>query len=102
MAWQEVLRSEELVEGQGVEVLHEGAVIAVFRHRGLLYAVDGVCMHQGGPLARGKLSEGTVVCPWHGWMYELSTGKNAVTCQKMLNTYLVRERDGKIEIDASS
>ena len=52
MAWQEVLRSEELVEGQGVEVLHEGAVIAIFRHQGLLYAIDGVCMHQGGPLAR--------------------------------------------------
>jgi len=99
MVWKEVLKSEALAEGQGVEVLHEGNIIAVFRHRGELFAVDGICMHQGGPLARGKLADGTIQCPWHGWMYELATGNNAVTCQHMLHTYPIQESDGKIEID---
>jgi nitrite reductase/ring-hydroxylating ferredoxin subunit len=99
MAWLEVLDSQALKEGEGSEVLHHGNVIAVFRHEGRLYAVDGLCMHQGGPLARGKLANGTIQCPWHGWMYELETGNNAVTCQRMLRTYPVREIDGKIEID---
>lgn len=99
MAWLEVLDSQALKEGEGSEVLHHGNVIAVFRHEGRLYAVDGLCMHQGGPLARGKLANGTIQCPWHGWMYELATGNNAVTCQRMLRIYPVREIDGKIEID---
>ncbi|MFN6138688.1 MAG: Rieske (2Fe-2S) protein [Planctomycetota bacterium] len=99
MAFRCVASSDSLVEGQGIEVIWDGNVIAVFRHRGLLYALDGVCMHQGGPLAKGKLCEGKIQCPWHGWTYDLQTGNNATTCQAMLRTYRVREEDGKIEVD---
>ncbi len=91
--------SVALSEGQGQEIVHQGDVIAIFRHQGGLHAIDGVCIHQGGPLAKGKLCDGTIQCPWHGWTYELATGKNAVTCQMMLKTYPIREIDGKIEID---
>ncbi len=93
------MKSETLCEGQGAEVIHRGEVIAVFRHNNVLHAVDGLCMHQGGPLARGELCNGTIRCPWHGWMYELATGNNAVTGQRMLRTYCIQESDGKIEID---
>jgi nitrite reductase/ring-hydroxylating ferredoxin subunit len=99
MAFHEVATSDSLAEGQGIEVVWQGNIIAVFRHSGELYALDGICMHQGGPLARGKLCEGKVQCPWHGWTYDLKSGNNAVTCQSMLRTYRVRELAGKIEID---
>ena len=99
MAFHEVATSDSLAEGQGIEVVWQGNIIAVFRHSGELYALDGICMHQGGPLARGKLCEGKVQCPWHGWTYDLKSGDNAVTCQSMLKTYPVRELAGKIEID---
>lgn len=102
MAWHEVLESDSLPEGQGTEVLLHGNIVAVFRHHGQLYAVDGLCMHQGGPLARGKLADGAIQCPWHGWRYELSTGNNATTCQRMLRTFPIRECHGKIEIDFES
>jgi nitrite reductase (NADH) small subunit len=102
MAWNEVLDSDSLCEGQGAEVLLQGNIVALFRHQGQLYAVDGLCMHQGGPLARGKLADGTIQCPWHGWTYELSTGNNATTSQRMLRTYPIRENQGKIEIDFES
>jgi len=99
MGYQKVADSNSLVEGQGIEVIWNGNIIAVFRDGGKLYAIDGVCMHQGGPLARGKLCEGRIQCPWHGWTYDLQTGNNAATCQPMLKTYPVREFEGKIEID---
>jgi len=99
MAYEQVALSETLVEGQGIEVIWQGNVIAVFRHGGVLYAIDGICMHQGGPLARGKLCQGTIECPWHGWTYDLKTGNNTATCQPMLSSYRVREQAGKIEID---
>ena len=99
MAWQTVCESNDLDEGQSVEVVFRGDVIAVYRHCNELYAVDGICMHQGGPLARGRLANGTVTCPWHGWQYELATGNHAPTCKPMLKTYKIQESDGKIEID---
>ena len=99
MAWQRVCTSQELVEGQAVEVVFRGDVIAVYRHANALYAIDGVCMHQGGPLARGRVVDGTVTCPWHGWQYELATGNHAPTCKPMLKTYEIQESDGLIEID---
>ncbi|MEQ1827113.1 MAG: Rieske (2Fe-2S) protein [Pirellula sp.] len=99
MVWKRICESSELSEGQSMEVLDRENVIAIFRHGGVLYAIDGICMHQGGPLARGKLMDGTVVCPWHGWQYELASGNHAPTCKPMLNTYRIQESDGIIEVD---
>ncbi|MFN7449023.1 MAG: Rieske (2Fe-2S) protein [Pirellula sp.] len=99
MAWTRVCESNQLAEGSSMEVLFRGDIIAVFRHQGVLFAIDGVCMHQGGPLAKGQLRDGTITCPWHGWQYELKTGCNATTCKPMLKTYEIQEADGVIEID---
>jgi nitrite reductase (NADH) small subunit len=94
-----VCGSTELAEGKSFEIAIGNEVIAVIRHEGVLHALDGVCMHQGGPLARGKFANGTVTCPWHGWQYELATGNHAITCKAMLKTYQIQEIDGVIEID---
>ncbi len=101
MSWIRVCDSSRLPEGGAQEIVIGGEVIAVFRHQGELFAIDGLCMHQGGPLARGRLMDGTVTCPWHGWQYELKTGCNAATCKPMLKTYPVQESDGVIEVDLS-
>ncbi len=99
MTWHRVCTSQDLAEGQSVEIVFLGEVIAVYRHQDVLYAIDGICMHQGGPLARGRVVDGTVICPWHGWQYDLATGNHAPTCKPMLKTYKISESDGIIEID---
>ncbi len=99
MAWQRVCDTSELREGESREVVFQGDVIAIYRHANVLYAIDGICMHQGGPLARGRIADGIVTCPWHGWQYELATGNHAPTCKPMLKTFKIRENDGVIEID---
>jgi nitrite reductase (NADH) small subunit len=42
------------------------------------YAYRNVCPHQGGPVAEGRVDteDGRVVCPWHGWEFELDGGAN--------------------------
>jgi nitrite reductase (NADH) small subunit len=40
-----------------------------------VYVLDNDCQHLGGPLADGLVTDGCVVCPWHGWAYELATGR---------------------------
>jgi len=102
MTWHRVCESHELVEGQAIEVVVEGNVIAVFRSEGQVHALDGMCAHQGGPLARGRIANGCVTCPWHGWQYDLSNGYNAVTCKPMLRTYNVGEGSGSIQIELNA
>jgi nitrite reductase/ring-hydroxylating ferredoxin subunit len=52
-----------------------GRRIAVFNSEGNFFAIDDTCPHQGGPLSEGMVEDGCVTCPWHGAMFELSTGK---------------------------
>lgn len=99
MAWQRVCDSTELREGEGLEVLVDGNVIALFRSEGEVQAVDGMCAHQGGPLARGKVQNGCVTCPWHGWQYLLCNGHNAVTGKAMLRPYPAKDDGLSIFID---
>ena len=37
-------------------------------------AIDGLCPHEGGPLAEGTVSKGVVTCSWHGWTFDACTG----------------------------
>ncbi len=65
---------DELPPGGAKEVEHEGRVYAIFNVGGTLLAIDGICPHQGGPLAEGMVERTVVTCPWHGWQFDLATG----------------------------
>ncbi len=43
--------------------------IAIFKTEGRLFAVNNVCKHQNGPLGEGKIVDGCITCPWHGYQY---------------------------------
>ncbi|TWU05055.1 Rieske (2Fe-2S) protein [Stieleria varia] len=103
--WRNIARSDELSEGGAIEIVLEGRIIAVFRSDGALHAIDGMCAHQGGPLAKGVVAHGCVTCPWHGWQYELATGIQCVNRQPLQQTFEVRESDDgcievKLEVEA--
>jgi nitrite reductase (NADH) small subunit len=54
----------------------DGEKIAVFRTRGgEVYAVQAECPHRKGPLADGLLGGSTLICPLHGWKFDLKTGQ---------------------------
>ena len=41
------------------------------------FLLDGRCTHKPDALlAEGLLFRGTIVCPWHGFRYDLATGRN--------------------------
>jgi sulfoxide reductase heme-binding subunit YedZ len=48
--------------------------IAVFRYDGKISAISNVCRHQNGPLGEGRIIDGCVTCPWHGYQYAPDTG----------------------------
>lgn len=96
--WIAVAAAGDLKDESAIEVVRADQIVAIFRHRGQLRALDGMCAHQGGPLAEGMLADGCITCPWHGWQYELSSGIQTVNRQPLQRVYDVRERDGQIEI----
>jgi nitrite reductase (NADH) small subunit len=62
--------------GEGRVYSVEGEKIAVFRTRGgEVYAVQAECPHRGGPLADGLVGGSTLICPLHGWKFDLKTGQ---------------------------
>jgi nitrite reductase (NADH) small subunit len=48
--------------------------LCVAKLNGKIFALDNECPHEGGPLGEGELEDGKVVCPWHGYGFDLNTG----------------------------
>ena len=71
-------RLSALRADRGLPVRVGGHRIAVFLVSGEVRAVSDQCLHTGGPLADGQVVDGCVVCPWHGWVYDLATGQKVV------------------------
>lgn len=68
---------DEVPEGESHVVELDGVDVAVFHVDGEYYALNNVCPHQGGPLGDGKVDDGCVFCPWHGWQFEIESGEHA-------------------------
>jgi len=68
----------ELPSGGAQEVEYEGRIVAIFNVDGVISAIDGICPHQGGPLADGPLEGTCVTCPWHGWQFDVRTGTTPI------------------------
>lgn len=54
----------------------EDTTVVIFEVDGEYYALDNQCPHQGGPLGEGKIEDGNVYCPWHGWQFDVDTGEH--------------------------
>ncbi|MBI4597415.1 MAG: Rieske 2Fe-2S domain-containing protein [Candidatus Omnitrophica bacterium] len=89
-----VAKTSDIAPGTGKVVDVNGKPIAVFNCDGTFYAVENECKHQGGPLGEGTLSGNTVMCPWHGWEYDVTTG----VCQ-LDSAITVKRFDVKVEGD---
>ena len=66
---------EELTASGSIEVESEGRILALFLQGQDVIALDGMCAHQGGPIARGAVHKSVVTCPWHGWQFDLRSGR---------------------------
>ena len=69
-----VARVSEFPLQRGRQVTVDGCWVALFNVGGTYHAIDATCLHRGGPLAEGTLSQCIVTCPWHGWQFDVTTG----------------------------
>ena len=64
--------------------------IAIFRYEGNLSAVDNACKHQNGPLSEGRIVDGCITCPWHGYQYSPANGTSPPPFDEKVVTYEVK------------
>jgi methionine sulfoxide reductase heme-binding subunit len=76
-----------------------GERIAVFRDGEHIGALTNLCAHQNGPLGEGRIIDGCVTCPWHGYQYRLEDGCAPPPFTEKLATYRVRINAGMVEVD---
>jgi nitrite reductase (NADH) small subunit len=76
-----VANIEEIPLGEGREFVVTGRIVALFNVDGTFHAMDGICPHAGGPLAKGSLQNNVVTCPWHGWQFDVTTGRHCLNAQ---------------------
>jgi nitrite reductase/ring-hydroxylating ferredoxin subunit len=65
---------DAIPENRACVVSCGGERVAVFQYGGRISAISNVCRHQGGPLGEGKIIDGCITCPWHGYQYLPETG----------------------------
>jgi sulfoxide reductase heme-binding subunit YedZ len=97
--WVAVGRVEEIREGRAKVVSFAGERVAVFRHEGRISALSNVCQHQNGPLGEGKIVDGCVTCPWHGYQYRPEDGRAPAPFTERVPTFRVRVESGTILVD---
>jgi len=95
-----VARRGEIPDGSGKTVEVDGRKIALFNTGGRFYAIDNTCRHRGGPLGEGDLMGTTVVCPWHGWEYNVTNGQSVDDPSVKVACFAVRVDGDDILIEA--
>jgi nitrite reductase/ring-hydroxylating ferredoxin subunit/DMSO/TMAO reductase YedYZ heme-binding membrane subunit len=92
----EVCPLDRIPENRAVTVTLGGERIAVFRHNGKVSALSNVCAHQNGPLGEGRIVDGCITCPWHGYQYLPETGASPPPFKEQVPVYPVKVEDGKV------
>ena len=106
--------TDDLSEGERIIADVDGREVGVFRVDGEYYALANFCPHQGGPVCEGTVAgtlsvddefdlcysreDRILACPWHGWEFDITTGRSLPSRKFVIPTYEVLERDGDLYI----
>jgi len=89
-------RLSEFSENKARTVQIFDEAIALYLYQGKIHAVANTCRHQGGPLGEGRILDGCITCPWHGWQYLPDTGCSPPPFQEVIPTFAVKVQGEQI------
>jgi len=97
--WLQVCAPSEITESRAKIFTVGGERVAIFKDQGKLSAIHNVCKHQGGPLGEGKIVDGCITCPWHGYQYLPHNGQSPPPFTEKVKTYELKLIDNMIYIN---
>ncbi len=92
----EVCKVDRIPEKCATVVSLSGERVAVFRYDGKVSAISNVCQHQNGPLGEGRIIDGCVTCPWHGYQYKPESGAAPRPFKEKIPTFRVKVVEGAV------
>ena len=92
-------QSELPAVGEAKEFELGDKVICVANVNGTITAMDNVCLHMGGPLGQGFLEGDKLICPWHGWEYDVRTGQLLDDPQSKVALYPIKVENGDVMVE---
>jgi nitrite reductase (NADH) small subunit len=99
MPFVRAVRKDEIPPGSIRELQLDGKTIALANVDGNFYAINNTCLHRGGPIGQGELEGKVVTCPWHGWQYDVTTGKVTMNPAVGVDCYTIELRGDDIFVD---
>ncbi|MEM1166773.1 MAG: Rieske 2Fe-2S domain-containing protein [Planctomycetota bacterium] len=95
--WIEIDTPSDIADGAARVICPPGGErIAIFRDGDHLHALSNVCKHQGGPLGEGRIIDGCVTCPWHGYQYRPGDGQSPPPYTEKVPTYELRVEGDRV------
>ena len=90
--WIEIGKWQDIENNRAITVtVGKDERVAVFRYdENKLSAVSNVCQHQNGPLGEGRVIDGCITCPWHGYQYRPEDGCSPPPFTEKIETYKLR------------
>ena len=96
--WQRLCKPEEIAIDRAKIFTINDERVAVYRYGNKLSAVHNYCKHQGGPLGEGKIIDGCITCPWHGYQYLPGNGQSPPPFTEKIHTYRLKLIEGVVYI----
>jgi nitrite reductase/ring-hydroxylating ferredoxin subunit/DMSO/TMAO reductase YedYZ heme-binding membrane subunit len=94
--WLNACAVDEIPENRAKVVRCADERVAIFKYDGKLSAVSSVCQHQNGPLGEGRVIDGCITCPWHGYQYRPETGESPAPFTEKVPTFELAVREGRV------
>jgi len=95
----DICDAARIPENRACVVSVSGERVAIFSYDGKISAVSNACQHQNGPLGEGKILDGCITCPWHGYQYKPETGASPPPFTEAVPTFRTRIVDGRVWLD---
>jgi nitrite reductase/ring-hydroxylating ferredoxin subunit len=102
MSWCKVSNEIDLSTPFIRKVTARGRALCLVNAEGSLYALAAACPHAGADLSKGWCSNGKLVCPFHRYSYDLSTGRGTLGQNDFVNVYPVQVRKDGIYVEINS
>ena len=97
--WVTICEAGDITEGFAkIKILPNGERVAVFRQNGKLSAISNACAHQNGPLGEGRVIDCLVTCPWHGFQYDVTSGRSPAPFTEKIPTYNLRLKGSVVQV----
>ena len=93
------IREAELGEGKMKPVRLKGKPILLLKVGGEVYGVSNYCPHEGCSFQNGILTGYTLMCPCHGWKFDIRNGQYQEIPQVKLSCYHCKVENGQILVE---